>query len=170
MLPHDALFVVHVMHSCVEYSPSDVEKASQYRRHLSRSQSSSTFGTGLGDDKSEISELFPSFSCCSEVTRPSDEGGIKPQPFKTNSPLRCAPECLVHTFTFAQLGCTWNFNLKFGKIRIFYVKLLICGLACFTVVHTMIHNNKGSWEICYGCMTGVYVMDMHSLSRHQSSV
>ncbi|XP_075826676.1 nebulette isoform X1 [Microtus pennsylvanicus] len=50
------------------------EKASQYRRHLSRSQSSSTFGTGLGDDKSEISELFPSFSCCSEVTRPSDEG------------------------------------------------------------------------------------------------
>ncbi|KAK7823826.1 hypothetical protein U0070_020497, partial [Myodes glareolus] len=49
------------------------EKASQYRRHLSRSQSSSTFGTGLGDDKSEISELYPSFSCCSEITRPSDE-------------------------------------------------------------------------------------------------
>ncbi|XP_076428802.1 nebulette isoform X10 [Peromyscus maniculatus bairdii] len=50
------------------------EKASQYQRHLSRSHSSSTFGTGLGDDKSEISELYPSFSCCSEVTRPSDEG------------------------------------------------------------------------------------------------
>ncbi|XP_069846583.1 nebulette isoform X6 [Dipodomys merriami] len=50
------------------------EKASQYRRHRSRSHSSSTFGTGLGDDKSEISELYPSFSCCSEVTRPSDEG------------------------------------------------------------------------------------------------
>ncbi|XP_048223907.1 nebulette isoform X3 [Perognathus longimembris pacificus] len=50
------------------------EKASQYRRHRSRSHSSSTFGTGLGDDKSEISELYPSFSCCSEVTRPSEEG------------------------------------------------------------------------------------------------
>ncbi|XP_029330476.1 nebulette isoform X1 [Mus caroli] len=50
------------------------EKASQYRRRLSRSHSGSTFGTGLGDDKSEISELYPSFSCCSEVTRPSDEG------------------------------------------------------------------------------------------------
>ncbi|OBS81819.1 hypothetical protein A6R68_24191, partial [Neotoma lepida] len=50
-----------------------VEKASQYRRHLSRSHSSSTFGTGLGDDKSEISELYPSFSCCSEaiLTLPS---------------------------------------------------------------------------------------------------
>ncbi|XP_025319800.1 nebulette isoform X3 [Canis lupus dingo] len=50
------------------------EKASHYRRHRSRSHSSSTFGTGLGDDKSEISEMYPSFSCCSEVTRPSDEG------------------------------------------------------------------------------------------------
>ncbi|XP_030177139.1 nebulette isoform X7 [Lynx canadensis] len=50
------------------------EKASHYRRHRSRSHSSSTFGTGLGDDKSEISEIYPSFSCCSEVTRPSDEG------------------------------------------------------------------------------------------------
>ncbi|XP_044916907.1 nebulette isoform X9 [Felis catus] len=53
------------------------EKASHYRRHRSRSHSSSTFGTGLGDDKSEISEIYPSFSCCSEVTRPSDEGGGK---------------------------------------------------------------------------------------------
>ncbi|XP_053081346.1 nebulette isoform X9 [Acinonyx jubatus] len=53
------------------------EKASHYRRHRSRSHSSSTFGTGLGDDKSEISEIYPSFSCCSEVTRPSDEGGSK---------------------------------------------------------------------------------------------
>ncbi|KAM4813167.1 nebulette isoform X1 [Urocitellus parryii] len=50
------------------------EKASQYRRQRSRSHSSSTFGTGLGDDKSEISEIYPSFSGCSEVTRPSDEG------------------------------------------------------------------------------------------------
>nr|XP_023404504.1 nebulette [Loxodonta africana] len=50
------------------------EKASHYRRHRSRSHSSSTFGTGLGDDKSEISDIYPSFSCCSEVTRPSDEG------------------------------------------------------------------------------------------------
>ncbi|XP_043417629.1 nebulette isoform X2 [Prionailurus bengalensis] len=50
------------------------EKASHYKRHRSRSHSSSTFGTGLGDDKSEISEIYPSFSCCSEVTRPSDEG------------------------------------------------------------------------------------------------
>nr|XP_055209821.1 nebulette isoform X7 [Gorilla gorilla gorilla] len=50
------------------------EKASHYRRHWSRSHSSSTFGTGLGDDRSEISEIYPSFSCCSEVTRPSDEG------------------------------------------------------------------------------------------------
>ncbi|XP_048668696.1 nebulette isoform X6 [Marmota marmota marmota] len=50
------------------------EKASQYRRQRSRSYSSSTFGTGLGDDKSEISEIYPSFSGCSEVTRPSDEG------------------------------------------------------------------------------------------------
>uniref|UniRef100_A0A0G2JWS2 Nebulette n=1 Tax=Rattus norvegicus TaxID=10116 RepID=A0A0G2JWS2_RAT len=50
------------------------EKASQYQSRLSRSHSGSTFGTGLGDDKSEISELYPSFSCCSEVTRPSDEG------------------------------------------------------------------------------------------------
>ncbi|EHB12612.1 Nebulette [Heterocephalus glaber] len=50
-----------------------VEKASLYRRHGSRSHSSSTFGTGLGDDKSEISELYRSISCCSEVTRPSDE-------------------------------------------------------------------------------------------------
>ncbi|XP_004425365.1 PREDICTED: nebulette isoform X1 [Ceratotherium simum simum] len=50
------------------------EKASHYRRHRSRSHSSSTFGTGLGDDKSEISEIYPSFSCCSEATRPSDEG------------------------------------------------------------------------------------------------
>ncbi|XP_021096162.1 nebulette isoform X2 [Heterocephalus glaber] len=49
------------------------EKASLYRRHGSRSHSSSTFGTGLGDDKSEISELYRSISCCSEVTRPSDE-------------------------------------------------------------------------------------------------
>jgi hypothetical protein len=85
-----------------EYSPSDVEKASQYRRRLSRSHSGSTFGTGLGDDKSEISELYPSFSCYSEVTRPSDEGGIKLQSFKINSPLRHAPECVLHTFTFAQ--------------------------------------------------------------------
>ncbi|XP_043417635.1 nebulette isoform X7 [Prionailurus bengalensis] len=53
------------------------EKASHYKRHRSRSHSSSTFGTGLGDDKSEISEIYPSFSCCSEVTRPSDEGGSK---------------------------------------------------------------------------------------------
>lgn len=60
-----------------EYFPSAVEKASHYRRHRSRSHSSSTFGTGLGDDKSEISEIYPSFSCCSEVTRPSDEGGSK---------------------------------------------------------------------------------------------
>ncbi|TEA26071.1 hypothetical protein DBR06_SOUSAS2210039, partial [Sousa chinensis] len=51
------------------------EKANHYRRQ--RSHSSSTFGTGLGDDKSEISEIYPSFSCCSEVTRPSDEGGIR---------------------------------------------------------------------------------------------
>ncbi|XP_036201310.1 nebulette isoform X5 [Myotis myotis] len=51
-----------------------VEKASQYRRQRSRSHSSSTFGTVLGDDKSEISEIYPSFSCSSEVTRPSDEG------------------------------------------------------------------------------------------------
>ncbi|XP_027450570.2 nebulette isoform X2 [Zalophus californianus] len=50
------------------------EKANHYRRHRSRSHSSSTFGTGLGDDKSEISEIYPSFSCCSEVTRRSDEG------------------------------------------------------------------------------------------------
>ncbi|XP_017724667.1 PREDICTED: LOW QUALITY PROTEIN: nebulette [Rhinopithecus bieti] len=50
------------------------EKASHFRRHWSRSHSSSTFGTGLGDDRSEISEIYPSFSCCSEVTRPSDEG------------------------------------------------------------------------------------------------
>ncbi|XP_045390460.1 nebulette isoform X4 [Lemur catta] len=50
------------------------EKASHFRRHRSRSHSSSTFGTGVGDDKSEISEIYPSFSCCSEVTRPSDEG------------------------------------------------------------------------------------------------
>ncbi|XP_057160682.1 nebulette isoform X5 [Ursus arctos] len=50
------------------------EKANHYRRHRSRSHSSSTFGTGLGDDKSEISEIYPSFSCCSEGTRPSDEG------------------------------------------------------------------------------------------------
>ncbi|XP_032205457.1 nebulette isoform X3 [Mustela erminea] len=50
------------------------EKANHYRRLRSRSHSSSTFGTGLGDDKSEISEIYPSFSCCSEVTRPSDEG------------------------------------------------------------------------------------------------
>ncbi|XP_007189925.2 nebulette isoform X3 [Balaenoptera acutorostrata] len=50
------------------------EKANHYRRQRSRSHSSSTFGTGLGDDKSEISEIYPSFSCCSEVTRPSDEG------------------------------------------------------------------------------------------------
>nr|XP_035956027.1 nebulette isoform X3 [Halichoerus grypus] len=50
------------------------EKANHYRRHRSRSHSSSTFCTGLGDDKSEISEIYPSFSCCSEVTRPSDEG------------------------------------------------------------------------------------------------
>ncbi|XP_006141676.1 nebulette isoform X2 [Tupaia chinensis] len=50
------------------------EKASHYRRHRSRSQSSSTFGTGVGDDKSELSEMYPSLSCCSEVTRPSDEG------------------------------------------------------------------------------------------------
>ncbi|XP_036201269.1 nebulette isoform X1 [Myotis myotis] len=50
------------------------EKASQYRRQRSRSHSSSTFGTVLGDDKSEISEIYPSFSCSSEVTRPSDEG------------------------------------------------------------------------------------------------
>ncbi|KAB0397359.1 hypothetical protein E2I00_014366 [Balaenoptera physalus] len=53
------------------------EKANHYRRQRSRSHSSSTFGTGLGDDKSEISEIYPSFSCCSEVTRPSDEGGIR---------------------------------------------------------------------------------------------
>ncbi|KAF4023175.1 hypothetical protein G4228_015690 [Cervus hanglu yarkandensis] len=51
-----------------------VEKANLYRRQRSRSYSSSTFGTGLGDDKSEISEIYRSFSCCSEVTRPSDEG------------------------------------------------------------------------------------------------
>ncbi|XP_036698725.1 nebulette isoform X8 [Balaenoptera musculus] len=50
------------------------EKANHYRRQRSRSHSSSTFGTGLGDDKSEISEIYPSFSCSSEVTRPSDEG------------------------------------------------------------------------------------------------
>ncbi|KAM5339649.1 nebulette isoform 1-T1 [Glossophaga mutica] len=50
------------------------EKASHYRRQRSRSYSSSTFGTVLGDDKSEMSEVYPSFSCCSEVTRPSDEG------------------------------------------------------------------------------------------------
>ncbi|XP_066886483.1 nebulette isoform X8 [Kogia breviceps] len=50
------------------------EKANLYRRQRSRSHSSSTFGTGLGDEKSEISEIYPSFSCCSEVTRPSDEG------------------------------------------------------------------------------------------------
>ncbi|XP_045713630.1 nebulette isoform X1 [Phyllostomus hastatus] len=50
------------------------EKASHYRRQRSRSHSSSTFGTVLGDDKSEMSEVYPSFSCCSEVTRLSDEG------------------------------------------------------------------------------------------------
>ncbi|XP_063093966.1 nebulette isoform X1 [Cavia porcellus] len=50
------------------------EKASLYRRHRSRSHSSSTFGTGLGDDKSEVSELYRSISCCSELTRASDEG------------------------------------------------------------------------------------------------
>ncbi|XP_032100018.1 nebulette isoform X15 [Sapajus apella] len=50
------------------------EKASHCRRHWSRSHSSSTFGTGLGDDRSEVSEIYPSFSCCSEITRPSDEG------------------------------------------------------------------------------------------------
>ncbi|KAK2105262.1 hypothetical protein P7K49_014776 [Saguinus oedipus] len=32
---------------------------------------------GLGDDRSEVSEIYPSFSCCSEITRPSDEGGIQ---------------------------------------------------------------------------------------------
>ncbi|XP_021522410.1 nebulette isoform X3 [Aotus nancymaae] len=50
------------------------ERASHYRRHWSRSHSSSTFGTGLGDDRSDVSEIYPSFSCCSEITRPSDEG------------------------------------------------------------------------------------------------
>ncbi|KAM7158433.1 nebulette isoform 2-T2 [Molossus nigricans] len=50
------------------------EKASHYRRQRSRSHSSSTFGAVLGDDKSEMSEIYPSFSCSSEVTRPSDEG------------------------------------------------------------------------------------------------
>ncbi|KAI5931091.1 Nebulette [Manis javanica] len=50
------------------------EKASHYRRRRSRSYSSSTFGTAPGDDKSELSEIYPSFSCCSEGTRPSDEG------------------------------------------------------------------------------------------------
>nr|XP_015098716.1 nebulette isoform X5 [Vicugna pacos] len=50
------------------------EKANHYRRQRSRSHSSSTFGTGLGDDKSEISEIYRSFSCCSELTRPSDDG------------------------------------------------------------------------------------------------
>lgn len=53
------------------------EKASHYWRQRSRSHSGSTFGTGLGDDKSEISETYPSFSCCSEGTRPSDEGGTR---------------------------------------------------------------------------------------------
>ncbi|XP_074049060.1 nebulette isoform X2 [Macrotis lagotis] len=48
------------------------EKASLYSRH--RSHSTSTLGVGLGDDKSEISETNPSFSFCSEITRPSDEG------------------------------------------------------------------------------------------------
>uniref|UniRef100_A0A5F8GG24 Nebulette n=1 Tax=Monodelphis domestica TaxID=13616 RepID=A0A5F8GG24_MONDO len=47
------------------------EKASLYSRH--RSHSTSTLGVGLGDDKSEISETNPSFSFCSEITRPSDE-------------------------------------------------------------------------------------------------
>ncbi|KAK2491476.1 hypothetical protein MC885_002252, partial [Smutsia gigantea] len=51
-----------------------VEKASHYRRQRSRSYSSSTFGTAPGDDKSELSEMYPSFSCGSEGTRPSDEG------------------------------------------------------------------------------------------------
>ncbi|XP_066240696.1 nebulette isoform X2 [Saccopteryx leptura] len=50
------------------------EKASLYRRQRSRSHPSSTFGTVLGDDQSEASEIYPSLSCCSEVTRPSDEG------------------------------------------------------------------------------------------------
>uniref|UniRef100_A0A7N4NZI5 Nebulette n=1 Tax=Sarcophilus harrisii TaxID=9305 RepID=A0A7N4NZI5_SARHA len=49
------------------------EKASLYSRH--RSHSTSTLGVGLGDDKSEISGTNPSFSFCSEITRPSDEGG-----------------------------------------------------------------------------------------------
>ncbi|XP_043822277.1 nebulette isoform X4 [Dromiciops gliroides] len=49
------------------------EKASLYSRH--RSHSTSTLGVGPGDDKSEISETNPSFSFCSELTRPSDEEG-----------------------------------------------------------------------------------------------
>lgn len=60
-----------------DYFPSTVEKASHYWRQRSQSHSGSTFGTGLGDDKSEISETYPSFSCCSEGTRPSDEGGTR---------------------------------------------------------------------------------------------
>uniref|UniRef100_H0X9Q1 Nebulette n=1 Tax=Otolemur garnettii TaxID=30611 RepID=H0X9Q1_OTOGA len=63
------------------------EKASHCWRHRSRSHSSSTFGPGLGDDKSEISEIYPSFSGCSEVTRLSDEGApVLPGAYQQSHP------------------------------------------------------------------------------------
>lgn len=80
-----------------ECFPSNIEKASHYRRQRSRSHSSSTFGTGLGDDKSEISEIYPSFSCCSEATRPSDEGGIKHEPLSKKIHLFFK---MCHTYVF----------------------------------------------------------------------
>ncbi|XP_077010444.1 nebulette isoform X1 [Tamandua tetradactyla] len=50
------------------------EKVSHPRRCQSQSQSSSTFGVGLGDERSELSGPFPSISGGSDVTRLSEEG------------------------------------------------------------------------------------------------
>lgn len=47
-----------------------VERASRYSKQYLHS-------TSLGDYKSDGSDTNPTFSYCSEITRPSDEGGSR---------------------------------------------------------------------------------------------
>lgn len=56
-----------------------VERASRYSKQYLHS-------TSLGDYKSDGSDTNPTFSYCSEITRPSDEGGsLIPTFFTSNT-------------------------------------------------------------------------------------
>lgn len=63
-------FAFHFSHifTVILFLSTFVERASRYSKQYLHS-------TSLGDYKSDGSDTNPTFSYCSEITRPSDEGG-----------------------------------------------------------------------------------------------